>query len=469
MKMIYKISFAICVALAIFSFVGCDSINGLEGEGESFTVTFASNGGQFHTTDGDTPTYSATVQSGQKVTKPTDPTKNIYTFTSGNSDPTVTKYVFIGWYSDSELKKRFDFSTTITEDKTLYAKWQTIAKSGITIGSGNSAVTYEKTEEVIVIPPEKTGTSKTRVTGSRPSFLDDDAEDNDLGVFWQGRNPTISPFVMGRYEVTQKLYKDVMVGNGESVEEEPSICTPATGGDYDLPDVDGDETQDNRPVENITWYDAVYFCNQLTETLDGDSTNCVYNILNITVTSDHITSATVTWDKSKSGYRLPTEVEWEYAARGGEPDIDAWNYMFSGADSASGKKYSDTFNSGLDAVGWYGYNTAREDGVTNQDIPGQGSTDRISWGTHETGSKGYNELGLYDMSGNVAEWCCDIPQSYIEDDPDGAGVTGTTRAIRGGAWYGDAHKCVVTYRDSAAPNTKANNIGIRLVRTLPTN
>ena len=82
MKMIYKISFAICVALAIFSLVGCDSINGLEGEGESFTVTFASNGGQFHTTDGDTPTYSATVQSGQKVTKPTDPTKNIYTFTN---------------------------------------------------------------------------------------------------------------------------------------------------------------------------------------------------------------------------------------------------------------------------------------------------------------------------------------------------------------------------------------------------
>ncbi len=464
MKKICKISFAICVALAIFMLIGCDSINGLEGEGEALTVTFATNGG--------TPVTAASVQSGQRVTKPTNPTKNIYTFTSGSSNPTVTKYVFIGWYSDSELKNRFDFSTTITENKTLYAKWQTIAKSGITIGSGNSAVPCEKTEEVIIIPADKIGDSITEITGSRPSFLDDDAEVNDLGVFWQGRNITISPFVMGRYEVTQKLYKAVMTGktvSTQDLEDEPSECDDS--GDYDLPDVDGDETQLNRPVENITWYDAIYFCNELTAALDGNTNNCVYTITDPSANAQgHITSATsVTWDLSKTGYRLPTEAEWEFAARGGDLDMDTWNYMFSGANSASGKKYSDDYNSGLDAVGWYGFNTARENGVTNQVIPDEGSNDRVSWGTHETGSKGYNELGLYDMSGNVAEWCCDIPVPCVEHNPDGAGVTGTTRAIRGGAWYGDAHKCIVTYRDSAAPNTKANNIGIRLVRTLPTN
>ena len=189
----------------------------------------------------------------------------------------------------------------------------------------------------------------------------------------------------------------------------------------------------------------------------------VYTITNITVESEHITAATVTSDISKNGYRLPTEPEWEFAARGGNPDTDIWNFVFSGADTVNNRKYNSKFNSGLDTIGWYAFNTCNEGGITDNVIPNE---NRKSWGTHETGSRAYNEFGLYDMSGNVSEWCFDIPVHKVEKDPEGAGSGGTDRAVRGGSWFKYASKCVVTNREEYAPTVRSNDIGLRIVRSV---
>jgi len=133
-------------------------------------------------------------------------------------------------------------------------------------------------------------------------------------------------------------------------------------------------------------------------------------------------------------FRLPTEAEWEYAARGGNKSN---GYKFSGSDN-------------IDAISWYKDNS--------------GST------THPVGQKGANELGLYDMSGNVWEWCSDwYGYDYYSqspsDNPKGP-INGTSRVIRGGSWYYDAQDCRISYRDYYSPDYRVNIIGFRVVCSL---
>ncbi|MGA2642127.1 MAG: SUMF1/EgtB/PvdO family nonheme iron enzyme, partial [Spirochaetia bacterium] len=146
---------------------------------------------------------------------------------------------------------------------------------------------------------------------------------------------SVSSFHMGKFDVTQDLYQSVMGSN-------PSQFT-------------GDG---NRPVERVSWYDAVEFCNKLSE---RDGLAKVYTINGTDVTAD--------W--SANGYRLPTEAEWEYAARGGQQGVSEY-HVYAGSDN-------------LDQVGWYKDNS--------------GGT------THPVGQKAPNALGLYDMTGNVWQWC----------------------------------------------------------------
>jgi formylglycine-generating enzyme required for sulfatase activity len=137
-------------------------------------------------------------------------------------------------------------------------------------------------------------------------------------------------------------------------------------------------------------------------------------------------------DFNASGYRLPTEAEWEYAAKGGNKNY--LSYEYSGGNS-------------VDRVAWYSGNSGGH--------------------THPVGTKQANDLGLYDMSGNVWEWCWDWYGSYSggsQSNPAGPASSGAYRVLRGGSWGNDAGYVRSADRSNFTPSNRYNNLGFRLVR-----
>jgi formylglycine-generating enzyme required for sulfatase activity len=185
---------------------------------------------------------------------------------------------------------------------------------------------------------------------------------------------------------------------------------------------------ENRPVERVTWYDAVEFCNKLSE---KEGLTPVYTITERTPAMGHpITNATVTPNWSASGYRLPTEAQWEYACRAGTTTA----YNTGAAISAS--------------TGWYTSNSGGK--------------------THSVGEKSANAWGLYDMHGNVREWCWDryganYYSSSPAQDPTGPD-SGSSRMIRGGSWGSSGNDLRSAYRNYASPGLTHLSNGFRLVR-----
>jgi sulfatase modifying factor 1 len=260
----------------------------------------------------------------------------------------------------------------------------------------------------------------TFMMGSRGALLrrrdvDDDRHHSVTltKAFWLGQTP-----------VTQAQWQAVMGTNPSRFESQ------STG------DVDGW----SRPVERVTWYDAIEFCNRLTAMANqADArlglTPC-YRISKIEraeggAQSGSIRSAEVELIAGANGYRLPTEAEWEYAYRAGTTTA----YSFGDDESMLAKH------------AWFDENSGES--------------------THPVATKRSNAWGLFDMHGNVDEWCWDWYGEYPSGavtDPQGP-RSGSGRVLRGGSWLGFSQYCRAAYRSADDPDFRYDDLGFRVART----
>ena len=222
------------------------------------------------------------------------------------------------------------------------------------------------------------------------------------------RTVHISAFQMAETEVTQKQFEDVMGWN------------------------DSDFSGENHPVEVVTWFDCMSFCNKLSQ---ADGYAQCYTMTNVGYNGDHITSADVSCNFQANGYRLPTEAEWEYACRAG----------------TTTRFYTGDSDSDLGRAGWYHDNS----GLT----------------THPVGQKAPNAWGLYDMHGNVWEWCWDwYASGYYgtrpDPDSDPMGPSqGTMKVLRGGCSRLTPRNCRSANRGRDYPSYRADYHGFRVCRS----
>ena len=248
----------------------------------------------------------------------------------------------------------------------------------------------------------------------QPSFADEEKEVFDIEVC--------------KYPTTQKMWTEV-------IEENPSRYIG-----------------DSKPVNSVTWWEALEYCNKLSEKYGlepvYDLSKSAQGILMIKELGGETVYPDVVNFKNTEGFRLPTEVEWEWFARGGQVAIEqeTFDYTYSGSND-------------INEVAWHRDNS--------------GGT--VRYGNYEGGSpqdvclKKPNQLELFDCSGNIREWCYDTwdtiekGKTYVYKAFDS---TKETRIVKGGSWYNEPNLCKIAYHDSGSSNGRFGNYGFRIVRTV---
>lgn len=338
---------------------------------------------------------SGTVPQSVKVNKGSS-----YIVSGNTGNLSKTGYAFTKWSTTSNGDGGASYSAgqsiTVSADVNLYAQW----------GKDYAAMVYVN------------GGTFTQGIGT--------STDSSNGYAGPAHSVTLSSFSIGQYEVTYELW--IEIKTWASLQENSwNIGTASKGVTAN------DKYTDWEPATNVSWYEAITWCNAYSE-MKG-LTPCYYSDSSYTtVYRDYSDSGYVYWKKSANGYRLPTETEWEYAAKGGD---NQKSFTYAGSNT-------------IGDVAWYYYNSGSE--------------------THPVGTKKSNSIGLYDMTGNVCEWCGTSKYSYSSDsqaNPNSWIFYGSSSVrfndpiYRGGSWYDGA--TAITYRGYAGYGDVENNyIGFRV-------
>ena len=274
-----------------------------------------------------------------------------------------------------DVNKQFE-NVKLVEDKSVPTT--PVATSGSTNGTSTTTASGNKTFTVNGVSFEMVAVKGGTFTMGCTSEQGGDCYSDEKPT----HSVTLSDYYIGKFEVTQELWQAVMGSN-------PSYFKG-----------------NNLPVEKVSWNDVQEFITKLNQ-------------------------------KTGANFRLPTEAEWEYAARGGNKSN---GYKYSGSNS-------------IDNVAVYEVNSYNK------------GNNHPDYGTHAVGTKTPNELGIYDMSGNVWEWCQDWKGNYSsgsQTNPTGP-ASGAYRVLRGGGWSIDASYCRVSNRSSSNPGSGNYYFGFRLV------